>query len=85
MTNAHEVEYLTYRYFYGLSNVFIADNMTFSERQIYRLSRSAKEHLSQKLLEEMPKVRKTKKCRYYIRSRVSPKRRYRKYAYGGKI
>lgn len=84
MTNASEVEYLTYRYFYGMSNVFIADNMAFSERQIYRLSKSAKEHLAEKLLEEMPKVRKMKKCRYYVRSAVSRKRRYRKHAYGGK-
>ena len=84
MTNASEVEYLTYRYFYGMSNTYIADNMTFSERQIYRVSRRAKEHLYEKLVGEMPKARRTKRCHYYVRSQVSRKRRYRKYAYGKK-
>ncbi len=84
MTNASEVEYLTCKYFYGMSNSFIAGNMTFSERQIYRLSKSAKEHLLEKLLEEMPRVRRMRKCRYYVRKEASRKRRYRKYAYGEK-
>ena len=83
MTNLSEVEYLTYRYFYSMSNAVIANNMTFSERQIYRLSRSAKEHLFERLLEEMPKARRMKRCRYYVKP-PSRKRRYRKYAYGEK-
>ena len=50
--------YIICKYFYGMKNTAIANTFNFSERQIYRISSSAKERLYRELLKLMPKPRR---------------------------
>ncbi len=81
MNNAAEVKYLLCRYVYFMDVEDISKVMMASERQVYRIAQSARKHLFERLLDEMPKARRTKKS-IYRRVRRGRKRRYRKYAYG---
>ncbi len=81
MNNAAEVKYLLCRYVYFMDVEDISKAMLASERQVYRIAHSAKKHLFERLLDEMPKARRTKKS-IYRRTRRRGKRRYRKYACG---
>lgn len=77
MENADEVMYLTCRYIYFMDIEDIASAMRFSTRQVYRLGAKAKEHIFEKLLEEMPKAKRTLRS-IYKRKGISIKKSYRK-------
>lgn len=79
------VRFLTYKYFCGLSNEQVGEAMNYSERQLYRVKRKAKDKLYEKLLDEMPTPRRSEKKCVYRRLKKTPKRRYRKYAYADKV
>ncbi|MBQ7896966.1 MAG: hypothetical protein IJ323_00940 [Clostridia bacterium] len=79
------VRFLTYKYFCSLTNEQVGEAMNYSERQLYRVKRRAKDALYEKLLDEMPTPKRWEKCRVYRRLKKVPKRRYRKHAYADRI
>ena len=75
------VRLLLLKYFCDLTNDKTAENMNYSQRQFYRISKKAKEDLYEKLVDEMPKPKRSPKKCVYRRVINDRKSKYRKYAY----
>ena len=71
--------YLVCKYLCGMTNERVAEDFSYSSRQIYRIAALAKKELKKRLVREMPKARRGRIGGRYKFSERKAKKSYRKY------